>query len=50
MLKRPIPKVIDKVLNETHEDLLQIKETIEKLGVEVLSYPVETMEKSLKSI
>ena len=47
MLKRPIPKVIDKVLNETHEDLLQIKETFETLGVEVLSYPVETMEKSL---
>ena len=47
ILKKPIPKVIEKVLAETQEDLDQIKGQYEKLGVEVLSYPVETLEDSI---
>ena len=47
ILKKPIPKVIEKVLAETQEDLDQIKGQYEKLGVEVLSYPVETLEDSM---
>ena len=40
MLARPIPKVIEKMLDETHEDLAEIKDKYEELGVEVISYPV----------
>lgn len=40
VLGKKIPKVIEKLLNETHEDLATIKHTYKKLGVEVLSYPV----------
>ncbi len=47
ILKKPIPKVIEKVLAETQEDLDQIKGQYQKLGVEVLSYPVETLEDSI---
>jgi hypothetical protein len=47
ILKKPIPKVIEKVLAETQEDLDQIKGIYQKLGVEVLSYPVETLEDSI---
>ena len=47
ILKKPIPKVIQKVLAETQEDLDQIKGQYEKLGVEVLSYPVLTLEDSM---
>lgn len=46
-LKKPIPKVIEKVLDETQEDLAEIKNQYEKLGVEVMSFPVETMENSI---
>ena len=38
---RPTPKFIDQILDETQEDLDQIKSTYERLGVEVLTYPVE---------
>ena len=38
-LKRPVPKVIQKVLEETEEDLFEIKKTYESLGVEVLRFP-----------
>ena len=40
ILSRPIPKVIEKMLDETHEDLTKIKNKYEELGVEVISYPV----------
>lgn len=39
-LKKPVPKFIDKVLDQTQEDLEQIKTTFEGLGVEVLQYPI----------
>ena len=40
MLGRPIPKIIEQMLNETHEDLAIIKNKYEELGVKVISYPV----------
>ena len=45
VLKRPIPKVIHKVLDETNEDLEEIKKVFNSLGVEVLSYPVPESKK-----
>ena len=39
-LKKPIPKFVHKVLEETQEDLDEIKKTFKKLEVEVLEYPI----------
>ena len=47
ILKKPVPKSIQKVLEETLEDLHEIRKVYEQLGVEVLSYPVETIEDSI---
>ena len=47
MLKKPLPKSIENILEETHEDLLQIQRTYEKLGVEVITFPVEKFEDAL---
>ena len=44
LLKRPVPKSIEQVLVETQEDIDEIRKTYQSLGVEVLSYPVESME------
>jgi len=46
-LKKPIPKAIQQVLEETKEDLESIRSTYEKLGVEVVTYPTETIEDSI---
>ena len=40
MLAMPLPKIIEKMLDETHEDLAKIKDKYEELGVKVVSYPV----------
>tara|TARA_B100001057_G_C22770522_1_gene919399 strand:+ start:76 stop:1011 length:936 start_codon:yes stop_codon:yes gene_type:complete len=47
IIKKPVPISIQKVLEETQEDLESIRSTYEKLGVEVLSFPTETMQESL---
>jgi len=47
ILKKPIPKAIQKVIEETQEDLESIRSTFEKLGVKVLSFPTETMQDSI---
>ena len=47
ILSRPIPKVIEKMLDETHEDLAKIKDKYEELGVEVISYPVIRFKENL---
>lgn len=39
-IKKPIPKIIEKMLSETHEDLATIKNKYTELGVKVVSYPV----------
>lgn len=39
-IKKPIPKIIEKMLSETHEDLATIKDKYTELGVKVVSYPV----------
>ena len=46
-LKRPVPKVIQKVLEETEEDLFEIKKTYESLGVEVLRFPVDAIDETI---
>ena len=46
-LKRPIPKVIQKVLEETEEDLFEIRKTYESLGVEVLQFPVDVIDDTI---
>ena len=40
VLGRPIPKIIEQLLIETHEDLETIKNKYKELGVEVIMYPV----------
>jgi len=47
ILKKSLPRSIENILEETHEDLLQIKKTYEKLGVEVITLPVEKFEDAL---
>ena len=47
ILKKSLPKSVERVLDETCEDLLVIKETYEKLGVEVISFPVEKLEDAI---
>jgi hypothetical protein len=47
MLRKPIPKAIQKVLEETHEDLESIRNTFEKLGVEVMSFPSDSIQDSI---
>jgi hypothetical protein len=44
---KPMPYKIQKVVEETHEDLQTIKSTYESLGVTVLTYPVKKIENSL---
>jgi len=44
---KPMPYKIQKVVEETHEDLQMIKSTYESLGVTVLTYPVKKIENSL---
>lgn len=47
IIKKPVPMAIQKVLEETQEDLQSIRSTYEKLGVEVVSFPTETMQESI---
>ena len=49
IIKKPVPKAIQRVLEETQEDLESIKSTYERLGVEVLSFPTETMQDSINA-
>lgn len=47
ILGRPVPDSIHKILKETLEDLQAIKNCYEQLGVEVLTYPVNTLQDSI---
>ena len=46
ILKKPIPKSIERVLAETQEDLDQIKCIYQSLGVEVLTYDIEDIDRA----
>ena len=46
-LKKVLPSVIHRLLEETQEDLDEIKKVYQSLGVEVLQYPVEKVSDAL---
>lgn len=47
VLGTKIPFAVEKVIEETHEDLYEIKKTFETLGVEVLTFPCHKVENSM---
>lgn len=47
ILHRPVPQAIQKILQETKEDLDAIKSCYEQLGVQVLMYKVDTLQDSI---